>query len=249
MMKRFLQFKKKLQDEKGFTLIELITVFMIMGIMSTILLFNFRTFNGKVQFENISQDIALRIVEAQKSAMTGKLNPNFVGRDVKPAYGVYFSSAPTAGTANKKFTYFTDIPGVGTGSGTSTGNKIYDPPTGIFVCNGASVSGNECLSVTTITTGEYVDNICYKTITGSKSCTGSYTSDLSVVFIRPFSDASLVLHQPSTAITTPIYLQAACVELASPIYTNSKRTILISNLGQIGSYNLPATSTTLACQS
>lgn len=245
-MKGFFAFKK-IKAERGFTLIELMIVFMVMGIMASVLLFNFQTFNGLLQYDNISQDIALRIVEAQKAAITGKINPNFVGRDMKPSYGVYFVSAHTAGSANEQFVYFTDIPGIGTGSTATTGDKIYDPPTGVFVCNGATVSGNECVSVTTITTGEYIDNICYKVAGSGISCAGSTGADLDVTFVRPYPNASIIIHKPVTS-TTPIVAQSACIELASPIYPNAKRTIMVSDLGQIGSYPVAATSTSLACQ-
>ena len=242
MIKKIFQSKKNTKNERGFTVIELTVVMGIMAVMSTIVIFNFNSFDARLQFDNLAQDIALRVVQAQKSAMSGVLNPDFPGRDTKPAYGVYFAASPSASAASESFTYFTDIPT----TGTTTGDKIYNPPVGIFTCNGLTTIGNECLSVTGITTGEYVSNICYKTDSGV-DCTNSSGGDLNVVFIRPFSDASIIIHKPITS-TSPIYAQSACIGVSSPRDPGQSRTIMISSIGQISIYSVPATSTTLGCQ-
>ena len=110
MSENFFKNKNKVTQKKsnGFTLIELVTVIAIMGAMTSIVLFNFRSFSIKLEFDNLSQDIALRIVQAQKAAMTGVQNVAFtgLGHDIKPAYGVYFSAAPasTSTIGNTKFT-------------------------------------------------------------------------------------------------------------------------------------------------
>ena len=242
MIKKLFKLKKTAGQDRGFTVIELTVVMGIMAVMSTLVIFNFNTFSARVQFDNLAQDIALRIIEAQKSAMSGVLNPNFPGRDTKPAYGVYFVSSASASAASKSFTLFTDIPT----TGTTTGDKIYNAPTGVFVCTGRTVTGNECLNVTGITTGEYVNNICYKTSSGI-DCTNASGGDLDIVFVRPYSDASIIIHKPITS-TTPIYAQSACVGITSPRDPGQNRTILISSIGQISIFSIGATSTTLGCQ-
>jgi prepilin-type N-terminal cleavage/methylation domain-containing protein len=78
--------------ERGFTLLEVAFVITIFAVMASVVLFRFKDFGAKTAFDNLSQDIALRIVQAQKSAISGALNPNFVGTGNPPAYGVYFKA-------------------------------------------------------------------------------------------------------------------------------------------------------------
>ena len=226
---------------RGFTTLELAIVMAIMVSMSLIVMVNYNTLSSRLQFDNLAQDVGLRIVEAQKAAINGVVNPNFTGRDMRPAYGVYFVSGSTAGTNNTGFTYFVDIPA----AGTSTGNKIYDP-IGTGVCNGTTTTGNECLSVTAIKTGEYINKLCYKTSTGNV-CSSSTPVDASIVFQRPFLDASSMVRNPSNPATTPVSVQSLCIGLASPLDPASQRTITVNSLGQVATYNVAASSTTLAC--
>lgn len=87
------------------TYVELIVVLAIFSIMSSIVMFNYRDFQSKVEIKSLSNDIALRIVQAQKDAMSGKLTQNG-GNDWKPAYGVYFDKGDST---NKEFIYFADL--------------------------------------------------------------------------------------------------------------------------------------------
>ena len=72
--KKNLQLKKDLftfgknKREQGFTIVELIFVIIIFGILSSMTFFDFRTFNARVSFDNLTQDVALKIVQAQKNA-------------------------------------------------------------------------------------------------------------------------------------------------------------------------------------
>ncbi len=237
MTERFLKFKKKFGFDKGFTFIELAFVMSIMAIMATIMLFNFISFNTKLEFDNLSQDIALRIVQAQKAAITGVLTSSSTARGVKPAYGVYFAGAltSTSTVGDNKFTYFTDLPG----TGTTTGDKIYIPPSG-FTCS----SNPECISLTTITTGEYVDNICYSpnTISGS-NCSSTSNAGVSIVFMRPSLSASIMVQRPVSS--SVVSEDSVCLELVNPHDNFAKRTIKINSLGQVSTYEQPITTTGL----
>lgn len=90
---------------KGFTYVELIVVLAIFAVMSSIVLFNYGEFQAKVDIKSWVSDIALKIVEAQKSAMSGK-QVTGSPTDWKPAYGVYFDTADS-----KNLIYFADIDG------------------------------------------------------------------------------------------------------------------------------------------
>ena len=101
------------------TYVELIVVLMIFATISSIVLFNYQEFQAKVDIKNLASDIALKIVEAQKSAISGKLSTEGTFLP-KPAYGVYFhpsSALDEDGIAfNKKFIFFADF----------DNSKIYD---------------------------------------------------------------------------------------------------------------------------
>src|SRR3989338_9773919 len=95
---------------RGMTYVELIVVLMIFATISSIVLFNYQEFQTKVDIKNLASDIALKIVEAQKSAISGKLSAqgDFAP---KPAYGIYFNLSPST-----NFVYFADF----------DNNKIYN---------------------------------------------------------------------------------------------------------------------------
>jgi prepilin-type N-terminal cleavage/methylation domain-containing protein len=101
---------KNYKLNRGMTYVELIVVLSIFTIMSSIILFNYGIFQSKVDIKVLANDIALKIVDAQKSSISGKWNTNaLIGW--KPSYGIYFSTSD-----NKKITHFADI----------NNNNIYD---------------------------------------------------------------------------------------------------------------------------
>lgn len=207
--------------EKGLTFIELIIVLSIFGIMASIVLFRFDDFTARVRINNLAQDIALRVVGAQKAAIAGAANAS-VTAGTRPTYGVFFESATTPGPDNTQFTYFNDL-------GAPSNNKEYDAP--------ASGCTNECISVTTITTGEYVSDICYRLVSGSQSC-GNSTA-VSVTFTRPFSDATIRIHNLTGPSVIPL-ARDVYIEISTQGDTPLKRTIAVNTLGKIWVYEGPA---------
>ena len=152
---------------------------------------------------------------------------------MKPSYGMYFTVNPATYVSvnNKQFAYFTDIPMVGT----STGDKLYGSSNiANNLCN--SGSSPECLSVTQINSGEYIDEICYPT--PSVVCDAK---ELNIVYTRPLPDASILMRTAYNSTTSTVLV--ACIEIASPNDASSKRTIKVNSFGQIQTYNLSATST------
>lgn len=87
----------------GMTFLELIIILAIFSVLSSMVLFNYGNFQAKVDVTNLASDIALKVVEAQKAATSGK-RVSGVGSGWKPAYGVYFQLSQ-----NKKFIYFADL--------------------------------------------------------------------------------------------------------------------------------------------
>jgi prepilin-type N-terminal cleavage/methylation domain-containing protein len=95
----------KAKKNKGMTYIELIVVLSIFAVISSVVIFNYGTFQAKIDIKNLASDIALQIVQAQKSALSGlqtTLIPSVF--PWKPSYGVYFDS-----TTPKQFIYFADL--------------------------------------------------------------------------------------------------------------------------------------------
>ena len=98
---------------RGMTYVELIVVLSIFGIMSTVAIYNYGAFQAKVDVKNTASDIALKIVEAQKSAMSGNL-PSDSPSGWKSSYGVYFDPSTDEDLTdniflNKKLIYFKDL--------------------------------------------------------------------------------------------------------------------------------------------
>src|SRR3989344_2489263 len=98
----------KIQKNKGMSYVELIVVLSIFSAMSSVVLFNYGEFQAKIDIKNLASDIALKVVEAQKSSLPGKLPP--LAQQVlipspsawKPSYGLYMDQAAD----DKSFIYF-----------------------------------------------------------------------------------------------------------------------------------------------
>jgi len=145
------------------TYVELIVVLSIFSIMTSIVLFNYDKFEEKVDIRVLANDIALRIVEAQKSALSGELLPSGKLPTVdpwKPAYGVYFNPS-----SNKNFIYFTDL---------NNDNSFED-----------SACVGECLNSISITKGNYISQIEGY----ASSIPYLITNPISITFKRPDSGA------------------------------------------------------------
>jgi len=156
--------KKFRSYNSGMTYVELIVVLSIFSIMTSIVLFNYGGFQEKVDIKVLANDIASKIVEAQKSALSGQLPPITMGYDPnlwKPSYGLYFDLSN-----NKNFIYFTDL----------NNNHIFDGSN----CNG------ECLDNINITKNNYISRI--DSYTGT-TLIQQITNPLSITFKRPDSSA------------------------------------------------------------
>ncbi|MCX6752229.1 MAG: type II secretion system protein [Candidatus Nomurabacteria bacterium] len=176
------------------TYIELIVVLSIFAIMSSIVIFNYEQFQAKVDVKNLASDIALKIVEAQKSALDGQLpsltQQSQIDSTWKPSYGVYFDLS----TDSKSFIYFTDLNNINNNPGTQ--NSQYD---GTSSCNG------ECIDKILITRNDSISQIA--------SCTGSpivctpITNPFSVSFSRPSSTAVFFSNTTQLVLTGASYIQ------------------------------------------
>ncbi|MBU0999177.1 type II secretion system GspH family protein [Patescibacteria group bacterium] len=163
---------------RGMTYVELIVVLSIFAVLSSVAVFNYGDFQAKVDIKNLASDIALKIVEAQKSSINGALPMSGYDPDTwKPSYGVYFDlSTP------KQFIYFADL---------DNNPNTYD--------------AGELLNTINITKNNYILNIdkCL-----NNSClSGSNPIDiLFITFKRPDSEANF-LTSPSLSFFGSEYVQ------------------------------------------
>lgn len=156
---------KKKGREGGMTYLELIVVLSIFAVISSISIFSYKKFQAKVDLKNLTNDIALKVVEAQKLSVSGKLSPLTSSTSWKPSYGIYFDvSTPT------KFVYFTDLNNSGT-----CDDPACIPPYSI---------GGEVTDIINITRGNYIPTDGIR-ITGDGCPTT--VSSMSIVFRRPNS--------------------------------------------------------------
>jgi len=133
---------KKIRNyNAGMTYVELIVVLSIFSVMTSIALFDYNKFQAKVDIKVLANDIALKIVEAQKSAIAGKWNTDISDPDWKPSYGIYFDA-----TAPSEFIYFANI----------DNNNYYDSSSdsildSITILKGNSISGLEAVGCPEVT--------------------------------------------------------------------------------------------------
>lgn len=179
------------------TYVELIVVLSIFAIMSSIAIFNYNGFQANVDIKNYASDIALQIVQAQKSSLSGLL-PTLGGQITgwKPSYGVYFSTNSNKGADNKNIIYFTDL----------NNNGIFD----------SSFCTGECLSKVTITKNNTISKLEIIPST-TTSCTGVVSgnpvTDLDITFKRPDSGTTIA---SGVAVLSPSNITCAQITVASP---------------------------------
>ena len=190
-MKVFFEKIKKYRSNKGMTYVELIVVLSIFSLFSGVAIFNYKGFQGKVDIKNLANEMTLQIVEAQKSALNGKLPPPSQQPtdpiNWKPSYGIYFDK----NTNNKIFYYFVDL------------NQNMELSVPFNNC-----PGFECLDKINITRGNYISDInsCVGISCGTST---SIDGPLSITFTRPNSGAVFFTNQ----IITPDYIR---ITLSSP---------------------------------
>ena len=153
------------------TYVELMVVLSIFAVLSLVAIFNYSDFQDKINIKSLANDIALKVVEAQKSALSGLL-PSTEAPTVspwKPSYGVYFNLA----TSHTSFLYFADL----------NDNNLLDDSD----CIG------ECLSKISITQNDSISGI---SIFYPGDPTAYALNDLTVSFTRPNSDAIIKSSSP-----------------------------------------------------
>jgi prepilin-type N-terminal cleavage/methylation domain-containing protein len=203
-------FNKKIKKNGGFTYVELIVVLSIFAIMTSIVIFNYGAYQANVDIKVMANDIALKIVQAQKDAVNGVTN-DLSFTSGKPSYGVYF---PPYSISSKDFYFFADL----------DGNHLYTNSS----CN--NPTPDACLADVKITEGgDYISSIlnCGSTCGGSHS-SPQQLSDLAITFTRPESEA--VFYSSSIPVIVNDHIE---IVVQSPTSSSSTGCIDIYPSGRI----------------
>lgn len=158
---------------RGMTYVELIVVLSIFAIVTGTVIFNYQNFQAKVEIKNLANDIALKVVEAQKNSTSGKLPYLPPADGWKPSYGIYFnpdSSPPNTGS--QIFYYFVDL----------DQNKTYDQ------LYNSCPNANECIEKFLLTNNNFLSTIEIHYYTDPPEVVDS---GISLTYTRPDSTMTL----------------------------------------------------------
>lgn len=215
---------RSLAQSRGFTLVELLVVSLIIVLITAFVLFRQQGFNSATLLRSLSYGIALSVRQAQVYGVS--VRESAVGSGVfAPGYGVHFGNT---GLVDKShYLIFADrLPLI-----TSGGDGQYTP--------------GEELPRFTIGNGRGTDylikSFCAHVIGGSDQCyagfppTSPAITSLTVYFRRPNPDACFSTNVSPTACntaTTPAVYDYAYIQIKA-FTSNDYRTIKISSTGQI----------------
>lgn len=228
MLKSFLGNKnsKKNNNESGLTIVELLVVVSIFMIITGISIFNYNKFNSYTSTQNLADDIAMTIRQAQSYAIGVRgTDENSDGSNpFNVAYGVSFSLNPTPShyysPSSTSFILFADI----------DNDNLYDYNEGDTSC-GLPKDGNECVDVLTIKSDDKMSEILLnKTVPVSGE-----DSIVNIIFKRPnpepkfcYSDLGFNCNMNFSSIG----IKVSSEKEPDTIY----KTIEVSNVGQISVY-------------
>ncbi len=177
------------------TYVELIVVLTIFSTLSSVVVFNYVAFQDKIDVKNLTSDIALKVVEAQKSSVSGRLPPSpqqsGVTSSWRASYGLHFNLSD-----NKRFQFFTDV----------NQDGLYNSSD----CPG-NASNEECLDEVSIAKGGSISGL-------SVLCQGDDSTknlqDLMITFVRP--SGSAILKSSSTEIDCMSGIAYVGISVISP---------------------------------
>lgn len=199
---------KIFKKNKGMTFLEMVVILSIFGTLTGVVLFNYREFGANVEMQNITNDIALRVVEAQRSAISGRLGGEPSSTDYRPTYGVRFEYG--APYEDGRFIYFIDR--------SSSRDFFYTPPS-------SGCPGGECISESLFKEDYGIARICFEKGT---VCT---TNKAEVLFARPYPNAIIRTEPAPEEDMAETEYSDIEIEIKSPF--DISKTIIVWSTGQV----------------
>lgn len=219
------KFSKKFNA--GLTLAELLVSIVIIGLITSVVVFNYRDFNDNLEIGNLAYDLALSIRDAQVSG--GAVRGFGGGFDY--AYGVHFNISfqqPDFMGDNKSYINFIDLYPSNT---IPPGNGEYDANLGGYpgFLSCGEAQNLECLQIIDIGRGNFIEKICYRNVNGNLQCNNVGSADLT--FLRPKLETNLIFRRENGNPINQAKNKEAVICLASP--SGRQKSIHILKTGQI----------------
>lgn len=203
-------------NNKGFTLIELIVSISIVAVILTVVLLNQSTYTDSLALTNLADEVSLTISQAQaygigvKEFIPGSNQFNY-------SYGLSFSLLNPIGFNKKIYLYFVD----------RNNDNFYNGD------NTCPVGGSsECLEKFDITRDNYIYSLCVVMALGAEDCN---VGRVDVSFKRPKTEAQFIFFNTSGIAFSPPNLLGARIVLKSP--SGANRSVIVYNTGQISVNN------------
>ena len=207
-------FLRKSLRVNGFTLVELLVSVSIIGIITSVVVFNQQDFTDQVSLSNTTSEISHQIREAQTYGVSVR-EFNTGTAEFNLGYGVSFNLNNTPGDSNSSYIYFADRPD-------TNNNGRFDTP-GICLPG----SGSECLSRVYLSRGNTFTNLC--AFLADNSCLSVARMD--ITFIRPYPNARVVFFNDAGAIMSLPTAQGGKVDITTSAGKVQK--VVIYTTGQI----------------
>ena len=230
---------------RGFTLVEMVVVLMIIVLVTTIAITGQNTFNRSLILTDTAYTIAFSLREAQALGLSSRFaGTNTLGANIYNAgYGIRFSTLTPTSYVLYADTYPAepgsqqggDCPGhtePSTSPDAHPGNCLYDP---------SATSPAELIRTYTLNQGYTIYKFCGREDGGSNGllCSDEDFETMHLTFMRPSTDSAM-FGLPAGG-GAPIPLSDATIYLRAPGATDSagERCILVSKVGQIAVDSCP----------
>lgn len=179
------------QNERGFTLVELIVVISIMSIITLLVTFNNYRFNNDFAIQTAASEVSLAMRQAQSFGVSSK-QAQTNSADFNKSYGIAFDLQNP-----KNLFIYSD----------TNGNRAYD---GGVSCDGS----DECREKSVLRSGISIQRVCADYMNGTQTCFNGGARYLTLTYVRPNPEPIIkVFNGSNVEITGP--WKTAYIELVS----------------------------------